>query len=90
MIGHRKQFYAVRWGEVIRVSSKVFDPGAACRDTFGMVAENMEVRPLGGNKETMLKEMRTPANLTFGLVPEDYLDKLGRSIRQHRDQGESK
>jgi hypothetical protein len=46
------QFYAVKWGvesgnPQIRISDKVSSPRAACRNCWGMVADNMWVKPLG-------------------------------------------
>lgn len=80
------QFYAVRWGDHARLSTKVPNAGAACRDTYGMVSENMEVRALGANKATALRIIREGLIVLSGYepVPVEYLDKLNTLARQRR------
>lgn len=54
----KRQFYAVKWGNNIRISDKVDSVGEACRNTYGMISSNMEIIPLGGNKEMVRKALR--------------------------------
>jgi len=48
-----KQYWAVRYGGVIRISDKVETAQEACRDTFGV--ENGSVLPLGPRKTEVRK-----------------------------------
>lgn len=42
-----KQFWAVKWGHTVRISVKCETLKEACKDCYGMVADNMLAKPLG-------------------------------------------
>lgn len=90
----KAQYYAVLWGAEqrsdasnLRISAKVADPGAACRDCFGLVTENMQVKSLGSSKSVLQNYRRRMAALEsregWEPVPEEYLDNLELRLRRN-------
>jgi hypothetical protein len=51
----KSQFWAVKWGENIRVSDRTSDPVHACKYCYGMASSDMQVSPLGGNRKGVMK-----------------------------------
>ena len=49
----RKTYFAVKWGETIRVSQPVYDAEKAKRDCYGLATPDMECIPLGQNKKSV-------------------------------------
>jgi rRNA maturation protein Nop10 len=66
-VNMKKSYWAVKWGDAIRISGKVYTAKEACVECYGMVANNMEVKNLGSVKsviqsDTQRKELLTSAS----------------------------
>ena len=46
-----KQYWAVKWGETIRMSDPIENPCAACKNCYGVICEGMMVIPLGNKAQ---------------------------------------
>lgn len=60
----KKSYYAVKWGDTIRISGKVYTGKEACLECYGMVANNMEVKNLGTQKSVIQSDKQRRELLT--------------------------
>jgi len=92
----KQQYYAVLWGKELhrdganlRISGKVDDPGAACREVFGMTARSMRFKALGTRKSVLQSDRKRMELLknpeTWERLPIEYLEPLDARLRQVED-----
>lgn len=78
----RQHYYYVKWANTIRCE-QASSPEEACRLAFGMVAENMLVKDIGGRKPAYLplkKKKDLQENLAGWYPPKIKNQKLNMDI----------
>lgn len=79
-------YYAVQYGGHIRFCNfRTGDLGVACKDTYGLVAENMQLCYIGSTKAQLQSIKNRNARLAtkeaWFPIPEEYLSNLERNSR---------
>lgn len=82
-------YYAVKWDSALRITSdRVGSSSDACRNCYGMVANNMSVKFLSSRKEDVrkvgFKKEKLETAEGWGLVPLDQLPGVERYGRCKR------